>query len=130
MPPGEHSHGLLLLLVFIPAGACSFGGDLLNQVFILSNLANSQICTTMACSKVTQASQVAPVIKNPAGNAGDARDLSAISGLGKAPAGGNGNPLRYSCLENPIGRRAWWAIYSPWGGEESDTTELHIYVHN
>ena len=35
---------------------------------------------------------------------------------------GNGNPLQYSCLENPTGRRVWQA-YSPWGHEESDMTE-------
>ena len=33
-----------------------------------------------------------------------------ISGLGKSPGEGNGNPLQYSCLENPMDRGAWWAI--------------------
>ena len=42
---------------------------------------------------------------------------------------GNGNPLQYSCLENPHGQRSL-AGYSPWGCEESDTTEqLHFHVH-
>ena len=36
------------------------------------------------------------------------------------------NPLQYSCLENPMDRGAWWAIYSPWGHKESDTTEQLI----
>ena len=36
---------------------------------------------------------------------------------------GNGTPLQYSCLENPRDRGAWWAACSPWGREESDTTE-------
>ena len=41
---------------------------------------------------------------------------------------GNGNPLQYSCLENPMDREAWWAIVSPWGGKESDMTErLHFH---
>ena len=40
---------------------------------------------------------------------------------------GNGNPLRYSCLENSMDGGAWYATYSPWGCKESDTTErLHF----
>ena len=35
---------------------------------------------------------------------------------------GNGNPLQYSCLENSMDKRAWWAIYSPWGYKELDKT--------
>ena len=37
-------------------------------------------------------------------------DTSSISGSGRSPGGGNGNPLQYSCLENPMDRGAWWAI--------------------
>ena len=40
-------------------------------------------------------------------SAGDVRDTDSISGLEIFPAGGHGNPLQYSCLENPIGRGAW-----------------------
>ena len=50
-------------------------------------------------------SQVALVVKNPPANAGDLRAVILIPGLGISP-GGNGNPLQYSCLENPI-RGAW-----------------------
>ena len=50
------------------------------------------------------ASQVAPVVKNPPANAGDVRDTSLIPGLGRPPGIGNGNPLQYSCLENPMDR--------------------------
>ena len=39
----------------------------------------------------------------------NARDLGSISGSGRSPGGGNGNPLQYSCLENPMDRGAWWA---------------------
>ena len=39
----------------------------------------------------------------------NARDLGLISGLGRFPGEGNGNPLQYSCLENPMDRGAWWA---------------------
>ena len=55
------------------------------------------------------ASQVALVVKNPAANAGDIRDAGLIPGLGRSPGGGCGNPLQYSCLENPTDRGAWLA---------------------
>ena len=48
-------------------------------------------------------------------------DLGLIPGLGRSPGGGRGNPLQYSCLENPHGQRSL-AGYSPWGRKESDTT--------
>ena len=51
-------------------------------------------------------SQVALVVKNPLANAGDIRDSGAISGSGKSLGGGNGNPLSYSGLENPMDRGA------------------------
>ena len=44
------------------------------------------------------------VVKNPAANAGDVTDPGSIPGLGSSPAGGQGNPLQYSYLENPIDR--------------------------
>ena len=56
-----------------------------------------------------RASEVVLVVKNPPANAGDIRDGSPIPGSGKSPGGGNGNPLQYSCLENPVDRGAWWA---------------------
>ena len=55
------------------------------------------------------ASQVALVVKNLPSNAGDVRDMGSIPGLGRSPGGGNGNPLQYSCLENPMDRGAWQA---------------------
>ena len=45
-------------------------------------------------------------VKASACNAGD---LGLIPGSGRHPREGNGNPLQYSCLENPMGRGAWWA---------------------
>ena len=53
--------------------------------------------------------QLALVVKNSPANAGDIRDEGLILGLGKSPRGGHGNPLQYSCLENPMDRGAWWA---------------------
>ena len=49
------------------------------------------------------------MVKNPPINAGDARDVSSIPGLGRSPGVGSGNPLQNSCLENPMDREAWWA---------------------
>ena len=50
------------------------------------------------------------VLKNPPANAGDIRDLDLILGSGRSPGLGHGNPLQYSCLENPMERGAWQAI--------------------
>ena len=55
------------------------------------------------------ASQVAQCVKNPPASGGDIRDTDSIPGLGKSPEGKHGNPLQYSCLENPMDRGAWWA---------------------
>ena len=52
----------------------------------------------------------------------NARDLGLIPGLGRSPGSGNGNPLQYSCLENPHGQRSL-AGYRPWDPKESDMTE-------
>ena len=62
-----------------------------------------------------------PVVKNPAANAGDIRDTGFISGSGRSPREGNGNPLQYSCLENPVDRGACW-VTDLWGHKESDMT--------
>ena len=45
-------------------------------------------------------------------NAGDVRDMGVIPGWGRSPGEGNGNPLQYSCLENPMDRGAWQATQS------------------
>ena len=46
-------------------------------------------------------------------NTEDLRDMCSIPELGRSPGGGHGNPLQYSCLENPMDREAWQATYSP-----------------
>ena len=66
------------------------------------------------------------MVKNLPANAGDAGDKSLISGLGRSPGGGNGNPLQYSCPESH-GQRSL-AGYSPRGHKELDSTEHeHMY---
>ena len=47
------------------------------------------------------------MVKNPPVNAGDIRDVGSILGSGRSSEGGHGNPLHYSCLENPMDRGAW-----------------------
>ena len=61
--------------------------------------------------------------KEPACNAGDAGDVSSLPGLGRSPGGEHGNPVQYSCLENPHGQRSL-AGYSPWNLKELDRTEV------
>ena len=68
------------------------------------------------------------VVKNPPANAGNARDMGSIPGLGRYPGVGNSNPFQDSCLENSMDRRAWQLGYSPWGCKESDITE-HTHTH-
>ena len=59
------------------------------------------------------------VVKNPPANAGDPGEAVSIPGLGRSPGGGHGNPLQYSCLENPMDRGAWRAAVR--GVTESQT---------
>ena len=64
------------------------------------------------------ASQGALVVENSPANAGDTRDTGSTPGSGRSPGEGNGNPLQYSCLGNPMDRG-----YNLWGLKESDMTE-------
>ena len=57
-------------------------------------------------------SQVAPVVKNSSASAADIRHSGSIPELGRSLGGEHGNPLQYSCLENPMDREAWWATVS------------------
>ena len=50
----------------------------------------------------------AAVVKNLPASTGDVRDVGSISGSGRSPGGGHGNPLQCSCLENPMDTGAWW----------------------
>ena len=50
------------------------------------------------------------MVKNLPANAGDTGDMGSIPASGRSPGEGNGNPLQYSCLENPMDRGTWWVI--------------------
>ena len=63
------------------------------------------------------------VVKNPPANAGGTGDSGSMIPVSeRSPGVGNGNPLQYSYLENPMDRGAWRG-YTPWGYKESDMTE-------
>ena len=61
-------------------------------------------------SNTKWASCVVFMVKNLPAKEGDRRDAGLIPGSGRAPGGGHGNPLQYSCLENPMDRGAWWTV--------------------
>ena len=69
------------------------------------------------------ASQMALVVKNSSANAEDTRDLGSVPGLSeRSPGEGNGNPLQYACLGNPMDRGARWATVHR-------VAELHMTEH-
>ena len=68
-------------------------------LFLDSQFYSTDLCLFLCHNKV----------KNQPTNAGDARETDSTPGLGPSPGEGDGNTLQYSCLENPMGRGAWWA---------------------
>ena len=62
------------------------------------------------------------MVKNLPANAGEARDAGSVPGPGRSPGEGNGSPLQYSCLENPMDRGTWWATVH---GVEKSRTRLN-----
>ena len=75
--------------------------------------------------RLSWASQVAQLVKNPPANA---RNLGLIPGPGRAPGGGNGNPLQYSCLGNPMDRGTW-RVTLHGVAKESDLTYQLNNIH-
>ena len=67
------------------------------------------------------------VVKNLPVNAGDTGDAGSILELRRCPGGGNGNPLQYSCLGNPMDRGAWQL--QSMGSQETDTTQHSTVQH-
>ena len=78
------------------------------------------------------ASQVVLVVKKPPTNEGDARDVGSVPGSGRSPGGGHGNPLWYSCLENPMDKEAWQAIVhrvtQRWTQLKRQHTSMDVYI--
>ena len=74
------------------------------------------------------ASQVVLVVENLPASAGDIRDTGSIPGSGRVPGGGHGNPLQYSCLENPMDRGAWWAMVHRVAKSQTQLTRLRTFT--
>ena len=72
--------------------------------------------------------QVELVVKNPPENAGDVRGTGLIPRSGRSLGGGHGNPLHYSCLENPLDRAAWWATVHGVSKIQTQTGVRHDWV--
>ena len=69
------------------------------------------------------------MVKNPPANARAVRDMGSIPGSGRSPGGGHGNPLQYSCLDNHVERKVWWATVHG-GHKELGTTEPTEHAHS
>ena len=70
------------------------------------------------------------VVKNLLPIVGDIRDVGLIPGSGRSPGEGNGNTLWYSCLENPMDRRAWWAkVHRVTELDMTKHTNTHFYIY-
>ena len=76
--------------------------------FISSNIIQFQEGRGLSTGEITHGGSV---VKDSLANAGDTGDLDSFPGLGRSPGEGNGNPLQYSCLENPMDWGAWWATF-------------------
>ena len=74
-------------------------------------------------------SQLALVVKNPPASAGDIRDTGSIPGSGRSLGGGHGNPLQYSCLENPMDRGAFWATVHRITKNQTRMKRLGMHTH-
>ena len=64
--------------------------------------------------------------KSSAYNAGD---QGSIPGLGRSSGEGNGNPLQYSCLENPMDRGAWWAVVHGVAKSQTRLNKLNVHAY-
>ena len=93
---GALSHALSLLQFVDLFQDCSLGCTL-------------KPTTKILCAGIVWASQMA--LKNPPANAGNLKDAVLIPGSGRSPGAGHGNPLQYSCLENPMERGTWWVTF-------------------
>ena len=73
------------------------------------------------------------MVKNLPANAGNVRDPGSIPGSGRLPGGGHGNPLQFSCLENPMDRGAWRAavhwIAKSWTGLKQLSVHARILFY-
>ena len=124
----------LLLILKLPLQKSLFLNNLLSHSWLNSHPALYfsfrfiKICKNISecLHALWRASQVELAVKNPPASAGAARDTGSIPGSGRSPGEGNGNPLQYSCLENPVGREAWRATSL---GSQKCQTQLNAHTH-
>ena len=70
------------------------------------------------------------VVRNLAASAADSGDKGLIPGSGRSPGAGNGNPLSYSCLENPMGRKTWQIIvHRVTKSQRTEQLNTHSHTH-
>ena len=69
------------------------------------------------------------MVKNLPANTGDTRDVGLIPRSGRSPKGRNGNPLQYSCLENPTDRGTSWSIVHGAAKELDMIKRVHVHTH-
>ena len=122
--PTSQSGASAMTALFIHVG-CVFWGPLMAQAFgevpgkvveesgsISAMLQSVLLWLLLKINEnllLCKASQTVLVVKNLPPNAGDIRNVGSIPRWGRPPGGGHSNPLQYSCLENPMGRGAWWS---------------------
>ena len=110
-----------LLIVFTQSSLCNKPGSIINLPCYSKQTQNLFYslwffsCLSLHCGLLEQkdlsiaSTYMALVVKNPPASAGDIRDVGSIPALGRSSGEGNGRPLQYSFLENPMERRAWRA---------------------
>ena len=95
----------------------------------LREIVKDREASVSAVHGVTRASQVALVVRHPLANLGDVGDVGLISGLGRSPGGGHGNPYQYPCLENTMDRGAWRATIHHIAKGLTQLKRLSIHAH-
>ena len=95
----------------------------------LREIVKDREASVSAVHGVTRDSQVALVVRRPLANAGGVGDVGLIPGLGRSPGGGHGNPLQYSCLENPTDRGAWRATVHSVAKGLTQLKRLSMHAH-
>ena len=93
---------------------------------VLTLSSHIRTCSTKEKKKKTDLNS-GSVVKNPPANAANTGNMGSVHGLGRSPAGGNGNPFQYSCLENPMDRGAWQATVH---GVAKSRTRLSMHTQN
>ena len=121
---GIPSPPLALFVVMLPKAHLTSHSRMSGSRWVITPLWLSEhlFCVVLLCvlaNSYLGYLQVALVVKNLPANVGDKRDMGSIPGLGRSSGEGNGNPLQYSCLENPMDTGAWRAAV--WGAAKSQT---------